>query len=85
MPALFSNCDSPCKLLHSKQDVWRGTQLLATDVAAATVLLKRSASGEELTERENKVLKRTLTDVASVIPIGILMLLPVRFHDLSCF
>jgi LETM1-like protein len=57
--------------------VWQGTQLLAVDVAAATELLRRSVTGDELTEKEKKALQRTLTDLASVIPIGILMLLPV--------
>lgn len=59
------------------QDVWQGTQLLAIDVSAAATLLKRAASGDELTEKEKKALRRTLTDLASVIPIGFLMLLPV--------
>lgn len=59
------------------QDVWQGTQLLAIDVAAATGLLRRSIIGDELTEKEKKFLRRTLTDMASVVPIGVLMLLPV--------
>lgn len=42
------------------------------------VLLRRSIAGQELTNREQKILRRTLTDLASVIPIGFLMLLPVR-------
>ncbi|XP_058091191.1 uncharacterized protein LOC131237447 [Magnolia sinica] len=33
--------------------------------------------GDELTEKEKKALQRTITDLASVVPIGILMLLPV--------
>ncbi|KAJ7548160.1 hypothetical protein O6H91_07G000700 [Diphasiastrum complanatum] len=65
------------KLKDASVDVWRGTQLLGTDVAVAMGLLRRKILGQELTEREKKVLKRTLTDVASVIPIGVLMLLPV--------
>lgn len=69
--------ESLVKIKDMSSDVWRGTQLLTTDIAAATVLLKRSASGEELTEREKKVIKRTMLDLASVIPIGLLMLLPV--------
>ena len=60
------------------QDVLKGTQLLATDVTVAVSLLKSSMSGHNLTERERKVLRRTCTDLASVIPIGILMLLPLR-------
>lgn len=59
------------------QDVWQGTQLLAFDVGAASGLLRRALMGDELTEKEKKILKRTLTDLASVVPIGFLMLLPV--------
>ncbi|KAK1263825.1 hypothetical protein QJS04_geneDACA008566 [Acorus gramineus] len=59
------------------QDVWQGTQLLAIDVVAATMLLKRALTGDELAEKEKKALRRTLTDLASVLPIGFLMLLPV--------
>lgn len=66
-----------CKHLFNKQDVWQGTQLLAIDVAAAMGLLRRALIGDELTEKERKTLKRTLTDMASVVPIGVLMLLPV--------
>ncbi|KAJ6808710.1 uncharacterized protein M6B38_165225 [Iris pallida] len=58
-------------------DVWQGTQLLAIDVAAAMVLVKRTLTGDELTEKEKKALRRTVTDLASVVPIGFLMLLPV--------
>eukprot|EP01018_Ginkgo_biloba_P012128 Gb_31732 [translate_table: standard] len=65
------------KLKDAGSDVWQGTQLLATDVAAAVVLLRRAVTGDELTDKEKKTLQRTLTDLASVIPIGILMLLPV--------
>jgi hypothetical protein len=59
------------------QDVLQGTQLLGIDVAAAMGFLKRVLIGDELTEKEKKVLLRTLTDLASVVPIGVLMLLPV--------
>ncbi|KAJ3676930.1 hypothetical protein LUZ60_002654 [Juncus effusus] len=65
------------KLKDTTTDVWQGTQLLAIDLGAAMVLLRRSVLGDELTEKEKKALQRTLTDLASVIPIGILMLLPV--------
>lgn len=57
--------------------MWQGTQLLAIDSAAAMKLLRRSMIGDELTQKEKKALRRTMTDLASVIPIGILMLLPV--------
>jgi hypothetical protein len=51
--------------------------LLGTDVGASLVLLRRKVLGQKLTSREKKILKRTATDIASVVPIGILMLLPV--------
>ncbi|XP_027366328.1 uncharacterized protein LOC113872737 isoform X2 [Abrus precatorius] len=65
------------KLKETGTDVWQGTQLLAIDVAVAMGLLRRALIGDELTEKEKKTLKRTLTDMASVVPIGVLMLLPV--------
>ncbi|AAG51444.1 unknown protein; 82436-88041 [Arabidopsis thaliana] len=65
------------KLREATTDVWQGTQLLAIDSAAAVQLLRRSLIGDELTGKEKKALRRTMTDLASVIPIGILMLLPV--------
>lgn len=66
-------------LQFNKQDVWQGTQLLALDVTVAMGLVKRALTGDELTEKEKKTLKRTLTDMASVVPIGVLMLLPVSW------
>lgn len=65
------------KLKEASTDVWQGTQLLAIDVAASTGLVRRALIGDELTEKEKNALRRTLTDLASVVPIGVLMLLPV--------
>jgi hypothetical protein len=59
------------------QTVVQGTQLLAIDTGAAMGLLRRALIGDELTQKEKQALQRTLTDLASVVPIGILMLLPV--------
>ncbi|XVE61438.1 hypothetical protein DITRI_Ditri06bG0040100 [Diplodiscus trichospermus] len=65
------------KIKETSTDVLQGTQLLAIDVAAAMELLRRVLIGDELTEKEKKALWRTVTDLASVVPIGVLMLLPV--------
>ncbi|KAI3716601.1 hypothetical protein L1987_67587 [Smallanthus sonchifolius] len=65
------------KFRRATTDVLQGTQLLAIDVAAAIGLLRRVLIGDELTDKEKQALRRTLTDLASVIPIAILMLLPV--------
>ncbi|CAK9200674.1 unnamed protein product [Sphagnum troendelagicum] len=70
-------CKSMEKLKDASTDAWRGTKLLGTDVGVAMVLLRRAVLGQKLTDREEKILRRTLMDLASVIPIGFLMLLPV--------
>lgn len=58
---------------------------MAVDVAAAMVLLRRALTGDDLTQKEKQSLRRTLTDLASVVPIGILMLLPVSLSFLYGF
>lgn len=63
------------------QTVLQGTQLLAIDTGAAMGLLRRALIGDELTQKEKQALQRTLTDLASVVPIGILMLLPVSLSS----
>ncbi|KAJ0088020.1 hypothetical protein Patl1_32603 [Pistacia atlantica] len=56
-------------------------QLLAIDVTAAVALLRRALLGDELTEKEKQALRRTLTDLASVVPIGVLKILSAyTFH-----
>ncbi|KAG8376762.1 hypothetical protein BUALT_Bualt09G0097500 [Buddleja alternifolia] len=65
------------KLKATSTDVLQGTQLLAVDAAAALGLLRRVLIRDELTKKEKQALRRTLTDLASVVPIGFLMLLPV--------
>ncbi|CAD6264441.1 unnamed protein product [Miscanthus lutarioriparius] len=65
------------KVKETTTTVLQGTQLLAIDTGAAMGLLKRALIGDELTQKEKQALQRTLTDLASVVPIGILMLLPL--------
>ncbi|KAL5219714.1 hypothetical protein ABZP36_024427 [Zizania latifolia] len=65
------------KVKETTTTVVQGTQLLAIDTGAAMGLLRRALIGDELTQKEKQALQRTLTDLASVVPIGILMLLPV--------
>ncbi|KAG8087353.1 hypothetical protein GUJ93_ZPchr0010g11299 [Zizania palustris] len=65
------------KVKETTTTVVQGTQLLAIDTGAAMGLLRAALIGDELTQKEKQALQRTLTDLASVVPIGILMLLPV--------
>lgn len=57
-----------------------GTQLLFTDLMVAKELLLNQLRGHRVAERERKRLKRTLNDMASLIPVTILMLLPVSTY-----
>ncbi|KAJ4831726.1 hypothetical protein Tsubulata_038277 [Turnera subulata] len=59
------------------KDLWMGTQLLCVDIVCALRLLSKQLRGHEPTRREKKKFKRTLNDIATIIPITILMLLPV--------
>ncbi|XP_059299649.1 uncharacterized protein LOC132052230 isoform X1 [Lycium ferocissimum] len=68
---------STTKLLSASADIWMGTELLFTDVSDALGLLIKQLKGRRLTKRERKKMKRTLGDIATLVPITILMLIPV--------
>lgn len=57
-----------------------GTQLLFIDIMVSVQLLRKQLHGQKITAREMKKLKRTLNDLATLVPITILMLLPVSIH-----
>jgi hypothetical protein len=57
-----------------------GTKLLFTDLMVAIELLLNQLRGHRVAERERKRLKRTLNDIASLIPVTILMPLPVSTY-----
>lgn len=65
-----------------------GTQLLFIDVVDALGLLMKKLRGRQVTKRERKKIERTLADLATLIPVTILMLLPVsicvKFTLRSC-
>ncbi|KAI9159732.1 hypothetical protein LWI28_001369 [Acer negundo] len=65
------------KLLRTSTDVWMGTQLLFIDIIVSLALLRKQLHGYKITTRERKKLKRTLNDIATLVPIVVLMLLPV--------
>ncbi|XP_015572782.1 uncharacterized protein LOC8273810 isoform X2 [Ricinus communis] len=65
------------KLASTSSDVWMGTQLLFVDIIDTMELLLKQMRGHKVSRRERRKLKRTLNDIATLIPITILMLLPV--------
>lgn len=68
---------STTKLISASVGIWMGTELLFTDVSDALELLIKQLKGHRLTKRERKKMKRTLGDIATLVPITFLMLIPV--------
>lgn len=56
-----------------------GTQLLFVDTSETLRFLVKKLFGHKVTQREKGKMKRTLCDIATLIPVTILMLLPVSF------
>ncbi|KAJ0698196.1 hypothetical protein HanLR1_Chr10g0377451 [Helianthus annuus] len=69
--------ESTMKLVAASNDIWMGTRLLFIDVRNAFGLLVKQLSGNKITNRERGKIKRTLNDIATLVPITILMLIPV--------
>ncbi|KAI3525023.1 hypothetical protein L1887_03694 [Cichorium endivia] len=69
--------DSTMKLVAASNDIWMGTRLLFIDVRDAFTLVMKQLYGKKITNRERGKIKRTLNDLATLVPITILMLIPV--------
>lgn len=69
--------DSTKKLVTVSNDIWMGTRLLFIDVKDAFGLLVKQLRGNKITNRERGKIDRTLNDLANLVPITILMLIPV--------
>lgn len=68
--------DAYFKLNHI-QAVWMGTRLLFVDVLVSLKLFMKQLLGKKVTEREKKKIDKTLADIATLVPVTILMLIPV--------
>ncbi|XP_077209981.1 uncharacterized protein LOC143845495 isoform X2 [Tasmannia lanceolata] len=65
------------KLISTSSDIWMGTRLLFIDISVALGIFQKQICGHTLTKRQSNKLRKTIVDVAYVIPVAILMLLPV--------
>ncbi|KAK3002382.1 hypothetical protein RJ639_021044 [Escallonia herrerae] len=72
---------STVKMISASADILMGTQLLRVDVVDILGLLMKQLRGHKVTKRERKKIERTLADIAALIPVTILMLLPVRIYS----
>ena len=55
---------------------WDGTKLLATEVRISTRLALKMAAGYELSRREHKQLRRTVQDLARLVPFSVFIIVP---------
>lgn len=62
-----------------------GTRLLFVDIMIAVELFFKQLRGQKVKKRERHKLKRTLNDMASLVPVTILMLLPVSLPSKQVF
>ncbi|KAL3464450.1 LETM1-like protein-domain-containing protein [Aspergillus heterothallicus] len=64
------------KIKKEVQHYWDGTKLLATEVRISSRLALKMAGGYELTRREHRQLKRTVTDLGRLIPFSMFVIIP---------
>ncbi|KAI9823691.1 MAG: hypothetical protein M1826_007660 [Phylliscum demangeonii] len=55
---------------------WDGTKLLATEVKISTKLAVKMAAGYELSRREDRQLRRTVQDLARLVPFSVFVIVP---------
>ncbi|XP_073152496.1 uncharacterized protein [Henckelia pumila] len=64
-------------LIATSVDICMGTQLLFIDILDSLRLLAKKLCGHKVTKRERRKMQRAATDVVTLVPITILMLIPV--------
>lgn len=64
------------KVKHEAQHYWDGTKLLGYEVKVSTKLVAKMLAGYELTRRENRQLKRTVTDMGRLVPFSMFVIIP---------
>ncbi|KAL4953017.1 LETM1-like protein-domain-containing protein [Aspergillus filifer] len=64
------------KIKKEVQHYWDGTKLLATEVKISSRLALKMAGGYELSRREHRQLKRTVTDLGRLVPFSMFVIVP---------
>ncbi|KAL4870864.1 hypothetical protein BDV12DRAFT_165394 [Aspergillus spectabilis] len=64
------------KIKKEAQHYWDGTKLLATEVRISSRLALKMAGGYELSRREHRQLKRTVSDLGRLVPFSMFIIIP---------
>ncbi|KAM3067526.1 LETM1 domain-containing protein ylh47 [Clarireedia jacksonii] len=64
------------KIKKEAAHYWDGTKLLATEIKISSRLALKMAAGYELSRREHRQLRRTVQDIARLVPFSVFVLVP---------
>ncbi|RAK78622.1 MRS7 family protein [Aspergillus fijiensis CBS 313.89] len=64
------------KIKKEAQHYWDGTKLLATEVKISSRLALKMAAGYELSRREHRQLRRTVSDLGRLVPFSMFVIIP---------
>ncbi|OMJ30241.1 LETM1 domain-containing protein mdm28, mitochondrial [Smittium culicis] len=64
------------KIKHEANHYWNGTKLLGKEFKISTILFAKMLNGADLSRRENRQLKRTLIDLARLVPFSLFVIIP---------
>lgn len=63
-------------IVKEAKHMWHGTKLLWLNVRECSKLLKKMMSGNELSRREGRQMRRTLADLGRLVPFVVIVLIP---------
>ncbi|PVU92960.1 hypothetical protein BB560_003116 [Smittium megazygosporum] len=64
------------KVKHEARHYWDGTKLFGKEIKISTKLFIKMLSGTQLTRREQRQLKRTLSDLVRLVPFSLFVIIP---------
>ncbi|KAJ3111424.1 hypothetical protein HDU96_005703 [Phlyctochytrium bullatum] len=64
------------RIKHEAMHYWHGTKLLGAEAKISSRLVKKLLNGQSLTRRENRQLRRTIADLARLVPFLVIVLIP---------
>ncbi|OLY82040.1 LETM1 domain-containing protein mdm28, mitochondrial [Smittium mucronatum] len=64
------------RIKNEAHHYWNGTKLFGQEIKISTILFAKMLSGADLSRRENRQLKRTLIDLARLLPFSMFVIIP---------
>eukprot|EP00835_Amoeboradix_gromovi_P000607 NODE_22_length_38364_cov_0.248661.p10 type:complete len:405 gc:universal NODE_22_length_38364_cov_0.248661:29864-28650(-) len=64
------------RVKHEANHFWTGSKLLVAETKISSRLLRQTLSGQPLTHREHRQLKRTTSDLLRIVPFSVFLIVP---------